>query len=126
MKQLWYGTALLILLFAASLLLGNHLEKACTQPIRDLDRATDAALEENWGLASALVIRAKKDWQRHRGITAALAHHDPLEEIDRDFTQLDVFTRTKDAVQFCALCAALEQNFENLQQSGRFRWWNLL
>ena len=126
MKQLWYGTALLFFLFTASLFLGNHMENAWTQPIRDLDRAADAAMEGNWSLASALVTRAEKDWQHHRGITAALVHHTPLETIDRDFSQLDVFIRTEDVVQFSALCAALGKDLENLQQSGRFRWWNLL
>ena len=126
MKQLWYGTALLVFLFAAGLFLGNHLENAWAQPIRDLGRAVDAAMEENWDLASALVTRAEKDWQHHRGITAALVHHSPLEEIDRDFSQLEAFIRMEDTVQFSALCAALGQDLENLQQSGRFRWWNLL
>ena len=126
MKQLWYGIALLAVLLIGSLFLGNHLENACQQPIRDLDRAAEAATEENWNLAAALITRAKKDWQQHRKLAAALVNHSPLEQIDTGFAQLDTYIAAADSVQFSALCACLEQSLKLLHQSHTFHWWNLL
>ena len=116
MKQLWYGIALLAVLFMGSLFLGNHLEDACQQPIRDLDRAAEAAMEENWDLATALITRAKKDWQQHRKLAAALVNHNPL----------DTYVAAADSVQFSALCACLKESLKLLHQAHTFHWWNLL
>lgn len=126
MKQLWFGAALLVFLLVGSIFLGNHLTETGKQPIRDLDRAAAAAMEENWGQASALAARAKRNWQSHRKLAASLISHGPLEQIDTDFAQLDAYAAAEDAVQFSALCASLGQSLDALHQSNSFHWWNLL
>jgi len=126
MKQLWWGIALLIILLAGSIFLGNRLAESGEQPLRDLDRAASAAAEGSWGKASALVLRAEKHWHSHRKLAAVLSSHDPLEQVDAAFAQLNTYAAAKDPVQFRALCAVLGQELTALYQSGLFRWWNLL
>lgn len=126
MKHLWFGVGLLAVLLIVSLCLGSALEDIHHTPAKDLDKAAEAALEEDWALASALFLRAEKHWQKHRNLTAALARHDPIEQIDAGFAELEVFAVCQDESSFGAACAQLAQQLRNLPQPHSFSWWNLL
>ena len=126
MKRLWFGVGLLAFLLAASLYLGDFLTDL-TQPAEaDLDKAAVAALEGNWPLASALYLRAQKHWDTHRKLTAALAHHDSLNQIDAGFAVIPAYAATKDTAGFCTACSALAQQLRSLPQPHGPGWWNLL
>lgn len=126
MKQLWFGIGLLVFLLAVSLLLGGCLENTHHIPAKDLEKAAEAALKEDWPLASALYLRAEKHWESHRNLTAALTRHDLIEQIDGSFSMLDDFVRCEDTASFAATCSQLAQQFRALPQSHSFSWWNLL
>ncbi len=126
MKHLWIGAGLLAALFVVCILLSGPLENAHHIPAQDLDRAADAAVKEDWALASALCIRARKQWESHRNLTAALARHDPIEQIDAGFAMLDRYAACEDAASFAATCSQLAVQLRSLPQSHSFRWWNLL
>ena len=126
MKHLWFGAGLLALLLAVSLWLGNMLETTHHTPAKDLDKAAEAVLKEDWALAEALYQRAEKHWQKHRNLTAALARHDPIDQIDIGFAMLADYSRGKDSVSFAATCSQLAQQLRSLPQSHGFSWWNLL
>lgn len=126
MKHLWIGAGLLALLLAVSLLLGGSLENIHHTPAKDLEKAAEAALKEDWGLASALYLRAEKHWQKHRDLTAALANHEPIGQIDAGFSMLKSFARCEDISSFSSTCSQLAQQLRSLPQPHSFRWWNLL
>jgi hypothetical protein len=126
MKHLWFGAGLLALLLAVSLWLGNTLETVHHTPARDLDKAAQAALEGDWPLATALYQRAERHWQKHRNLTAALARHDPIEQIDIGFATLKDYARCADTVSFAAGCSQLAQQLRSLPQSHTSSLWNLL
>ena len=126
MKRLWFGAGLLVLLLAASLYLGD-VTADLTAPVEsDLDKAAVAALEGNWPLASALYLRAQKHWGDTRNQTAALIHHDPIQQIDVVFAVLPSYAACKDAAGFCAACSQLAQQIRSLPQPHGPKWWNLL
>ena len=126
MKRLWFGAGLLIFLLAASLYLGNSLTDL-TKPVEsDLDKAAVAALEQNWPLASALYLRAQGYWDSHRNLTAVLAHHDPIGEIDSGLAMLPVYAACQDTVGFCTACSELAQKLRSLPLPHGPTWWNLL
>ena len=126
MKRLWFGVGLLAFLLAVSLYLGDALTEL-TQPAEsDLDKAAVAALEENWPLASALYLRAQKHWDASRKLTAVLAHHDPIQQIDVGFASLPAYAATEDTTGFCAACSELAQQLRSLPQPHGPQWWNLL
>lgn len=126
MKHLWFGTGLLAALLVISLCLGGALEETHHIPAKDLEKAAEAALDENWALASALFNRAENHWQKHRNLTAALTRHDPIELIDSGFATLEVYTACRDKTAFCAACVQLAQNLRALPQPHSFNWWNFL
>ena len=126
MKHFWFGAGLLAVLFAASLLLGSATETVHHRPAKDLDKAAEAALKEDWPLATALCQRAEKDWQQHRELTAVLARHDPIDQIDAGFAMLFHYAQCEETSAFAATCAQVAQQLRSLPESHSFRWWNLL
>ncbi len=126
MKHLWFGAGLLAALLAVSLWLGNGLERAHHIPAKDLEKAAEAALKEDWPLASALYQRAEKHWQKHRNLTATLAHHSLIEQIDIEFSMLADYSRCRDTAPFAATCSQIALQLRSLPQSHAFSWQNLL
>ena len=126
MKHLWFGAGLLAVLLVISICLGSLLEQTHHEPAADLEKAVDAALAQDWDLASALYIRAKKHWDRHRNLSAALVSHNSLDLIDNSFARLKIYGNRQDTTAFCATCAQLAQQLRSLPQSHSFSWWNLL
>lgn len=126
MKHLWFGAGLLAVLLAVSLLLGGCLENTHHIPAKDLDRAAEAAVNADWSLASDLYLRAEMHWQEHRDLTAALAHHSPIEEIDSGFALLENYIRCRETASFASACSQLAQQLRSLPRVHGFSWWNLL
>ena len=126
MKHLWFGTGLLAVLLAVSLLLGGSLENIHHAPAKDLDKAAEAAQKEDWPLATALYQRSEKHWREHRDLTAVLCRHDPIDQIDAGYAILARYARCEETASFAAACAQLAQQLRSLPQSHSLRWWNLL
>ena len=125
MKQLWFGIGLLVFLILIGMLLANHLEQAHEPAAKDLQKAGACALKGDWDLAGALALRAKKSWQNHRPVTAMLAHHGPMDQVDVLFARLDIYRACQDPAAFSAACAELSRNLRAFSQSHRFSWQNL-
>lgn len=126
MKHLWFGTGLLAVLLAVCLLLDGAAESTHHAPAKDLEKAAAAALGEDWDLASALYIRAEKQWSSRRNLTAALIRHDPIDQIDANFAALSGYASCRDTASFAAACSQLASQLRSLPRSHSFRWWNLL
>ena len=126
MKHFWFGAGLLAVLLILSLWLGSCLEDTHHTPAKDLDKAAEAALKEDWPLANALYQRAEKHWQKHRNLSAALARHDSLDQIDSGFSMLADYARCEETATFAATCAQVAQQLRSLPESHSLRWWNLL
>lgn len=126
MKHLWFGVGLLAVLLVVSLALGGVLEDAHQPSAKDLEKAAEAAMDENWALASALQARAKKQWQKHRNLSAVLVNHEPLQQIEADFSALERYAACRDDAAFCATCAQLAQQLRSLPETHSLTLWNLL
>ena len=126
MKRLWFGVGLLVFLLAASLYLGDTMSKLTAPAETDLDKAAVAALEGNWPLASALYLRAEKQWDAIRNLTAVLAHHDPIQQVDVGFAVLPSYAACEDSAGFCAACSQLAQQLRSLPQPHSPKWWNII
>ena len=126
MKRLWFGAGLLVFLLVASLYPGEALTDLTGPAESDLDKAAVAALDGNWPLASALYLRAQKHWDSHRKLTATLAHHDPIGQIDMGFAALPAYAACEDTAGFCVACSQLAQQLRALPQPHGAKWWNLL
>lgn len=126
MKQLWIGLGILTALLAVSLGVGALLEDMHQPSAADLEKAAASALEGDWTLASALTIRAKKQWNHHRSLSAALISHGSMDQIDAGFSQLELYAARENPLLYGITCLKLSQLLESIPQAHGFRWWMLL
>ena len=126
MKRLWLGVILLAALLAASLGVQRAMERIHDPIASELEQAADAALAGDWAEADRLYHRARDAWQRQRKVTASLADHSPMDELDMLFGELRVFSRERETVHFAAACRAAARMAKAIAQAHSLTWWDLL
>ena len=126
MKRIWIGIILLALLLGTGFWISNFMNQAHTPIAQDIRQAGNLALEERWSTAQAFSKRGQARWEKKWPVTAAIADHEPMEEIDALFAQLDAYAKTEDKVAYSALCAHLASLLEAVSQSHSLKWWNLM
>lgn len=125
MKRSLIGPILLIGLLILGLAVEKNMEQT-QQPIaRMLDMAAGFAQTEDWTRAEESSRMAKEQWEQSWKISAALADHEPMEEIDSLFARMEVFTG-EDAQEFAAVCRELSRRVEAMAQAHSLDWWNIL
>lgn len=126
MKQLTASIALMALILVSGLFLEKRMENTHHPQADCLDRASGFAAAGDWDNATALMNQARESWEQSRDLTAALAHHDPLNSIDARFAELAIYADTRSEAEFRACCAALAQALRSIPKSHGLHWWNLL
>jgi hypothetical protein len=126
MKRIWFGAALLAALlilgiFSAALMEDTHLTQA-TQ----LNRAADFAMSGNWNGAKAAFSEAQTSWDKRSPVIAGLSDHEPMDEAEMLFAQLEAFAKAKEAALYSSTCLQLARQIEALGQSHRLNLQNLL
>lgn len=91
-----------------------------------LKRAQISAMAGDWETADSLAAAAAQRWQDGWRRTAALADHEPMEDIDGMMAQLPVFSAGREAWEFAALCGELSRRVEAVADAHAFHWWNVL
>ena len=92
----------------------------------DLEDAALWAMRDEWGRAEAHTARAKKNWAKNRPMTASVADHEPMDEIDALFAELEIFAARQDQISYASLCVHLTEALKALSEEHRLYWWNLL
>lgn len=126
MRRCWFGLALMLALLAAGLAVTWGMNHWHDPVAADLERASDAALWEDWQKAEHLLERAEGRWKKHWRFSATFADHEPMEEIDAVFAQLGVYLDARDQVSLAAGCASLARQVEAIGDAHGLNWWNLL
>ena len=126
MKQLTASIALMALILASGLFLEKRMENTHHPQADCLDQASRYAADGNWEQACLLMTQARESWEESRDLTAAVAHHEPLNSIDARFAELAVYGDTRSEAEFRAGCAALAQALRSIPKSHGLHWWNLL
>ena len=126
MKRGWIGLGLLGVLLTAGLLVTGFMGRVHREVSQELEEAARAAGAGNWAEAAEDTRDAYNDWQEHWHFSAAFADHEPMEEIDALFAQLEAYRKTRDAVAFAAVCRQLAKQVEAMGDAHQLNWWNLL
>ena len=100
------GVGLLLALLVLSL--GAQLGMAAAQkPVEEaLEQALSAAWAGDFSAAQGALHRAWEHWDRARTLSAMLADHAFLEDVEADFATLSLWAREQERGDFCSLCAA--------------------
>lgn len=126
MKRFWLGTAVLAALLALGIATTVAVDRFCQPISQELTRAEQAARAGQWSQAGQLSDRARQRWEQHRALHAAVTNHEPMEEIDALFRQLDIYTAEGDSLRFAECCARLASLTEAIAEAQAICWWNLL
>lgn len=126
MKRMWIGVGLLAAVLISGIWASGQMEKIHQEMAKDLNRAAQCAMDEDWDMAGALFARAEKNWEKKRTLTAAFSDHGPIENVDSLFAQLEISAWAENEESFATACACLASQLEALGESHRFTLWNLL
>lgn len=126
MKRLWIGVIILVVLLGAGI--GTTVFAVRTQSSisEKLAKASEAALRGEWKTARLLALDAQEKWESLRHGTAAIADHEPMEEIDDLFSQMEIYLLTRQQIPFAACCASLSVLTNAIGESHAVNWWSLL
>lgn len=115
MNRVVIGVALLAALLAASLFSAWQMGNI-QQPIAD--RMEEASLQSLRGESAAAetAARAEAAWHSSRVFTAALADHQPMEDIEGLFARLHAY-ETEDRSEYAALCAEIARRIRAVAEA---------
>ena len=125
MKRMWIGAALLAVLLAAGLLVGEVMENQTAPGAEKLRQAAQYARTAQWEPAENLADAVRADWEQTRWLAEILATHENLEQIEISFQQLDAYVGA-DPVAYSALCDSLASQLEALGKAHGCSLGNLL
>ncbi len=113
------GVGLLLALLVLSL--GVQLGMAAAQkPVEEkLKQALSAAWAGDFSTAQGALHRAWQHWDRARTLSAMLADHAFLEDVEADFAMLSLWARKQERGDFCSLCAATILRLEAISAAHR-------
>ena len=125
-RHFWLGSGLLALLLALGIWISCSTGRIHEPICHTLEQAADAALKGDLDTGIRLMEQAQAEWTHHWHLTAAVADHEPMEEIDSLFSQTEIYARAADIPQFAAYCARLGSLLEAMADAHELRWWNLM
>lgn len=126
MKRFWLGVIILSGLLVLGFTAMVAVDRFCQPISRNLTEAACAVELGNWDLAHQLATQANERWEQHRALHAAVTNHEPMEEIDALFEQLEIYRQAEDGLRFAECCARLASMTDAVSESQAIYWWNLL
>lgn len=126
MKRFWLGIGILAALLAVSIAVTAGMGKVHDDIAEDLESARAAAGADEWEKAAFLIRTAAEDWQKWRRLTASVADHEPMEEVDSLFAALEAYGSAREGPEFMAVCGQLAVLVRAIGEAHALTWWNLL
>jgi len=126
MKRMWFGAALLAALLGLGIGISIFMKQAHGPGSEYLKQAAVLAQEENWPEARKQYAYAREKWEKKWRVTASIADHEPMDQVDGLFAQLAVYAQQEDVPSFSSGCAHLAALLESFGNSNMLSWWNLL
>lgn len=125
-RRFWYGTGILLLFLGLGLLATWGMETMHCPVTAYLDQAAEAAMAGDEAAAETLAQAAKTAWQNRRNLTATMADHAPMEEIDSLFSQMEVYARIGNQGDFAAYCTRIARLVEAIGEAHSLTWQNVI
>ena len=126
MLRLWIGIGILAILLAMGIGLlwgsGVFFEELS----QDLQQAGDFALAGNWQAAGEKVEKSREKWEAYRPFWASFTDHEPVEQMQNLFAQLELYRTRQLEVEFAAVCRNLVHVAEAIDESHGLKWWSIL
>ena len=122
----WLGIGLLAALLLFGFGAGYIIESFHSPTAQYLEKAAEAAQNDDGHRAAALLKRAEDRWQRYRHRTAALTDHNPMDQIEDLFAETGTLAQLGQWQTVAARCRQLAAAVDSVCQDQQLTWWNLL
>ena len=126
MRSATLGVLLLVCLLGLGSFVSWKMDAMQLPLTEALDQAAEEALEGSFSQAVSLGEEAKGKWERQWNLTAALADHAPMDEIDGLFAQLKAYADQEEKTHYAACCLELSSLIRAVAEAHELSWWNLL
>ena len=126
MRRIWFGAALLAALLLLGIGVSIFMKQTHNPGSECLKQAASLAQEDHWPEARTQFANAREKWQKKWHVTASVADHEPMDQVDALFAELAVYAQQEDILAFCGGCAHLAKLLESFADSNALSWWNLL
>ena len=121
-RRFWYGLGILAIFFGLGLWAAMGMEKMHVPVTEHLEQAAQTALSGDVTGGAAQAEQAEKVWQKCRSLTAAMADHAPMEEIDSLFAQVQLYAQAGSGVDFAAYCRRIARLVEAVAEAHGLNW----
>lgn len=125
-KRFWGGVAILAVLFTLGLWVAKSMETTHETIAHHLEQAAREALAGDTKQGQHTLQKAQELWRQRLFLTAAVADHGPMEEIDSILSQLESFAAAGDGISFAAWCSRAARLVEAIGEAHKLTWQNLL
>ena len=122
----WLGAGLLAVFLILGIALSAAADNTCLPTEQLLEQAAEKTLAGEFDQAVALGREAKSRWQGKWNAIAAIADHEPMDEVDALFAQMEIYADTDEQPHFAACCKELARRIHSFADAHRFSWWNIL
>lgn len=126
MKRCRFGLGLLLVLLILGGVSAWGMVKGLEPMTETIQQAGNAALREDWDAAREISEKVKDEWEKQFPYFAAMSDHEPMENINGLFAQLEVYGISQDPQNFAAVCAQLSKSLEAMGEAHALKWWNIL
>ena len=122
----WIGVGILVLLLGIGIFFTAYTADTQNRIAQTLFESREAAAVGQWERAAGKCYQARALWEKHQKLTATVVDHEPMEEVDALFAQLEVHLKARDSLGYCACCASLEVFTRAIGESHSVSWWSFL
>ena len=117
MKRIWFGAVMLALLLVLGFGSSTLMERSHLTQAEELNHAAALAMSGSWTEAETAFANARDRWNQRQSVIAGLCDHEPMDQIEGLFAQLEVYAVSRDAVSFSSSCVYLARQLEALGKS---------
>ena len=126
MKRLAIGVGLLVIMLPLGIWVSGQFSAVYNPMAEFLEQAGAAAQGGNWDAAAEGLAQAKTLWGQWHHFSAAVADHEPLEEMEGIFGELERCLQLRSTAKFAILCRKLSALARAMAESQSISWWALL
>ena len=122
----WLGAGLLAVFLILGLCLSAFADKVCLPTESLLEHAAEKTLSGDFSGGIALGAEARTRWENQWSAIASMADHEPMDEVDALFAEMEIYARAGEQPHFAACCKQLARRIHSFADVHRFIWWNML
>ena len=125
-RRFWLGIFILVLFLLMGLGAAWGMKKIHFPGETALAQAADQAMAGDLSAAGASAMEAYDRWVKTRDLTASLADHAPMDDVEKLFAEMQVYADTGETPHFIACCRQLRVMLRAMYDAHSPSLWNFL